>query len=88
MGASRTLAILIPAPAPTPHNASPTPRVSFAPGTGRSSRVVSVSGSFNRGSRARVASFGVGVGPLPASPGVVVTTDDGERVKVLPAATP
>lgn len=62
--------------------------VAFTPGAGRSQLVVSVSGSFNGASRARVASFAVGTGPLPESPGTVITTDDGERVKVLPAATP
>jgi hypothetical protein len=62
--------------------------VAFTPGPGRSTLAVSVSGSFNGASRARVASFGVGTGPLPESPGEVMTTDDGERVKVLPAAKP
>ena len=59
--------------------------VRFAPGTGRSQLVVSVSGSFGGASRARVASFTVGTGPLPQN-GEVMTTDDGERVKVMPAA--
>lgn len=58
--------------------------VAFAPGAGRSQLVVSISGTFNGGSRARVASFTVGTGPLPESPGAVMTTDDGERVKVMP----
>lgn len=58
--------------------------VSFAPGAGRSQLVVSVAGTFNGGQRARVASFTVGTGPLPESPGTVMTTDDGERVKVMP----
>lgn len=58
--------------------------VAFTPGAGRSMLVVSVSGSFNGASRARVASFTVGTGPLPESPGSVITTDDGERVKVMP----
>jgi len=62
--------------------------VTFVPGAGRSQLVVSVSGSFNGASRARVASFTVGTGPLPESPGTVMTTDDGERVKVMPASTP
>lgn len=61
--------------------------VTFVPGAGRCQLVVSVSGSFNGASRARVASFTVGAGPLPQS-GTVMTTDDGERVKVMPAATP
>jgi hypothetical protein len=62
--------------------------VKFTPGAGRSALVVSVSGTFNGASRARVASFTVGTGPLPESPGTVMTTDDGERVKVMPAANP
>jgi hypothetical protein len=62
--------------------------VAFVPGAGRSQLVVSVSGSFNGASRARVASFTVGTGPLPQTPGTVMTTDDGERVKVMPASTP
>ncbi len=59
--------------------------VTFNPGPGRSMLVVSVSGSFNGASRARVASFTVGSGPLPQTPGQVITTDDGERVKVMPS---
>lgn len=59
--------------------------VSLAPPEGRSSLVVSVAGSFNGSKRARVASFGVGEGPAPASPGEVMTTDQGDTVKVLPA---
>jgi hypothetical protein len=59
--------------------------VAFTPGAGRSALVVSVSGSFNGAARARVASFTVGTGPLPQN-GEVITTDDGERVKVMPAA--
>lgn len=58
--------------------------VAFTPGAGRSSLVISVSGTFNGGLRARVATFGVGTGPLPESPGKVMTTDDGERVKAMP----
>lgn len=58
-----------------------------APPAGRSQLVLSVSGSFHGASRARVASFTVGTGPLPDS-GTVMTTDDGERVKVMPAETP
>lgn len=60
--------------------------VNFTPGPGRSALVVSVSGSFSGASRARVASFTVGTGPLPETPGEVITTDDGEKVKVMPAA--
>lgn len=59
--------------------------VAFKPGPGRSMLVVSVSGSFNGAPRARVASFTVGTGPLPQTPGQVITTDDGEKVKVMPA---
>lgn len=59
--------------------------VVFKPGPGRSMLVVSVSGSFNGAPRARVASFTVGTGPLPQTPGQVITTDDGEKVKVMPA---
>lgn len=58
--------------------------VAFTPGAGRSQLAVSVSGTFNGASRARVASFTVGTGPLPESPGTVMITDDGERVKVMP----
>ncbi len=59
--------------------------VAFTPGPGRSQLVVSVSGSFHGASRARVAAFAVGEGPLPETPGTVTTTSDGERVKVMPA---
>ena len=59
-----------------------------APAAGRSQLVVSVSGQFNGASRARVAAFTVGTGPLPETPGTVITTDDGERVKVMPASAP
>lgn len=62
--------------------------VKFTPGEGRSQLVVSISGTFNGASRARVAAFGVGSGPLPQSPGTVIQTDDGERVKVMPASPP
>ena len=34
----------------------------------------------------RVVSFRVGDGALPDGPGEVMTTDDGDTVKVLPAA--
>ena len=61
--------------------------VGFQPGPGRSQLVVTVKGRFNGASRARVVAFGVGSGASPESPGEVMTTDDGERVKVLPAAT-
>lgn len=62
--------------------------VNFNAGEGRSQLVLSISGVFNGASRARVAAFGVGSGPLPESPGTVLETDDGERVKVMPAAPP
>lgn len=62
--------------------------VPFTAGPGRSQLAVSVSGLFDGASLARVAAFGVGEGPLPSSPGTVMTTDDGARVKVLPAASP
>ena len=62
--------------------------VKFDPGAARSQLVLSVSGLFNGAARARVAAFGVGEGPLPASGGTVMETDDGERVKVMPAAPP
>lgn len=68
--------------------AQATYEVAFTPGPGRSQLVVSVSGLFNGGSRTRVAAFGIGEGPLPPSPGTVMTTDDGTTVKVLPAAQP
>lgn len=58
--------------------------VLFTPGQGRSQLVVSVSGNFNGASRARVASFTMGDGPLPQN-GEVMTTDDGEKVKVMPS---
>lgn len=57
--------------------------VEFAPGAGRSQLVVSVAGTFNGAKRARVAAFGIGSGPLPDT-GAVMTTDEGEKVKVLP----
>lgn len=63
-------------------------QVAFTPGPGRSALVVTVAGSFNGASRARVASFTLGQGGTPPSPGTVMTSDDGETVKVLPAATP
>ena len=59
--------------------------VTFTPGQGRSQLVVSVSGNFNGASRARVASFTIGDGPLPQN-GEVMTTDDGEKVKVMPSS--
>ncbi|MBL8910105.1 MAG: hypothetical protein JNM17_05300 [Archangium sp.] len=63
-------------------------QVNFTPGPNKSALVVSVAGSFNGASRARVASFTLGQGGTLQSPGTVMTTDDGETVKVLPAATP
>ncbi len=62
--------------------------VAFEPGEGRSQLVVSVAGRFGGASRARVAAFEVGKGPWPESPGTLQETDDGERVRVMPAAPP
>jgi hypothetical protein len=62
--------------------------VRFAPPTARASLAVSVQGDFHGVKQARVASFLVKDGPLPRGPGQVITTDDGQRVKVLPAAQP
>lgn len=59
--------------------------VSLTPPAGSASLVVSVAGRFGGAKRARVASFGVGEGPPPASPGEVMTTDQGDTVKVMPA---
>jgi hypothetical protein len=61
--------------------------VAFTPGEGRSHLVVSVSGSFNGAQRTSVSSFSIGT-PTAAqlkSPGNVVTGDDGQRVKIMPA---
>jgi hypothetical protein len=60
--------------------------VLFAPPSGRATLVVSVSGTFGSAKRARVAAFSVGEGPVPETPGEVMTTDDGDTVKVMPAA--
>lgn len=60
--------------------------VAYTRPAGRAELVVSVSGDFGGGKRGRVASFVVGEGPLPDSPGQVMTTDQGDTVKVLPAA--
>lgn len=54
---------------------------------GRAQLVVTVKGSFGGGSRARVVAFTVGSGIGPAAPGEVMTTGDGDTVRVLPAAT-
>ncbi|MEW6431342.1 MAG: hypothetical protein AB1730_07510 [Myxococcota bacterium] len=59
--------------------------VALVPPQGRASLVVSVAGDFNGARRARVAAFSVGEGPLPEGPGEVMTTDDGDTVKVMPA---
>ena len=58
--------------------------VAYTPGPGRSQLVVSIAGIFNGGARARVVAFSVGTGPLPEGPGTVTTTDDGQRVRVVP----
>jgi hypothetical protein len=60
--------------------------VAYTRPAGRAELVVSVVGDFGGGKRGRVASFVVGEGPLPDSPGEVVTTDQGDTVKVMPAA--
>ncbi|MEW5741994.1 MAG: hypothetical protein AB1938_23970 [Myxococcota bacterium] len=60
--------------------------VAYTRPAGRAELVVNVSGDFGGGKRGRVASFVVGEGPLPASPGEVMTTDQGDTVKVMPAA--
>lgn len=52
---------------------------------GRSSLVVSVKGDFGGGTRARVVAFTLGEGLEPTA-GEVMTTDDGDTVRVMPAA--
>lgn len=52
---------------------------------GRSSLVVSVKGDFGAGTRARVVAFTLGEGLEPTA-GEVMTTDDGDTVRVMPAA--
>ena len=61
--------------------------VTFTPGPGRSHLVVAVSGSFRGAERSSVSSFSIGT-PSAAqqqSQGNVVTGDDGQRVKIMPA---
>jgi hypothetical protein len=65
---------------------STTFEVAFQRPAGPAALAVSVSGTFNGAKRARVASIAVGEGPGAPTPGEVMTTDDGDTVKVLPAA--
>jgi hypothetical protein len=61
--------------------------VAFTPGAGRSHLAVAVSGSFQGGQRSSVSTFAVGT-PSPEqqkSPGNVITGQDGQRIKVMPA---
>lgn len=60
--------------------------VAYTPGEGRSELVVTVKGTFNGAHRARVTAFGVGAGSDGPADGTVMTTDDGETVKVMPTA--
>lgn len=62
--------------------------VGFRAPPGRSALVVSVAAHFGGVKRARVASFRVGEGLAPRPAGEVMTTDDGDTVRVLPAAQP
>ena len=58
--------------------------VPFTPGSGASSLVVSVHGKFGGADRGRVISFGVGTASAIDVSDQVITTDDRERVKVMP----
>lgn len=61
--------------------------VAFTPGAGRSHLVVAISGSFQGAQLSSVSTFAVGT-PSPGqqkSPGNVVTGEDGQRIKVMPA---
>ncbi|MFL5347033.1 MAG: hypothetical protein ACJ8AT_19790 [Hyalangium sp.] len=61
--------------------------VAFTPGPGRSHLVVAVNGSFRGAQRSSVSSFAVGT-PSPEqqqSVGNVVTDDQGQRIKIMPA---
>jgi len=60
--------------------------VKFTPGAGRSQLAVTVTGRFAGAHRARVVAFTVGEGAGPEDPGVVTTTDDGQRVRVVPVS--
>ena len=61
--------------------------VAFTPGAGRSHLAVAVSGSFQAGARSSVSTFAVGEPSLgqQKGPGNVVTDEDGQRIKVMPA---
>lgn len=54
---------------------------------GRNALVVAVKGTFSGSPLMRVVTFTLGEGPLRQS-GVKVVSDDGQAVKVMPAATP
>jgi len=64
---------------------STTFEVAFERPAGPAALAVSVSGTFDGAKRARVASIAIGEGPGAPTPGEVLTTDDGDTVKVLPA---
>jgi hypothetical protein len=60
--------------------------VAFTPGPGRSQLVVAVNGSFRGAQRASVSSFAVGSPSVEQqSQGNIITGDDGQRIKVMPA---
>jgi len=61
--------------------------VTFTPGPGRSQLVVAVNGSFRGAHRASVQSFAVGTPTAEQQQGVgnVVTQDNGQRIKIMPA---
>lgn len=61
--------------------------VAFTPGPGRSNLVVAVNGSFRGAQRASVSTFAVGTpsAEQQQSVGTVVTGDDGQRIKIMPA---
>jgi hypothetical protein len=61
--------------------------VAFTPGPGRSNLVVAVNGSFRGSQRSSVLSFAVGTpsAEQQQSAGTVVTGDDGQRIKIMPA---
>jgi hypothetical protein len=61
--------------------------VAFTPGAGRSHLAVAVTGSFQGGERSKVSTFAIG-SPSPEQqkgPGTVVTGEDGQPIKVMPA---
>jgi hypothetical protein len=61
--------------------------VAFRPGPGQSLLVVSVQGTFGGARRGRVLSFAVGT-PTEAQrrgAGTVITTDDGQRLNLMPS---